>query len=1164
MNTCASCGASDQPDGARFCNSCGSPMAAPACNACGADLIPGARFCNECGAARGVAVAEPAVEQPVAARRVTSVLFGDLVGFTSLSETRDQEEVRELLSRYFDECRQVITRYGGIVEKFIGDAVMAVWGVPTAHEDDAERAVRAGLELVDAVTAIGEDVGIPGLALRVGIVTGEVAVTIGAQQQGMVAGDAVNTASRVQSIAAPGQVWVDETTRLLTSSAITYVDTGSHQLKGKVDPVPLWSVRAVVAAVGGGQRADGLEAPLVGRDRELRLVKELFHATEEGSRPTLVIVDGEAGVGKSRLAWEFEKYTDGLSATQAWHSGRCLSYGEGVAFYALAEAVRGRLGAASPDLEDELDAAQLLERGLERYVTDEAEREWMAPRLDALLGTGSAGTFAREDLFAAWVTFLERAGAESDSVVLLIEDGQHADDGLIAFVEHLLSVGSFPCFVMMMARPGLLDTHPALATNRRTTVVHLPTLSDVDMAQLLDGLVRGLPDDVRQRLADRAEGIPLFAVETVRSMIDRDLVIPRGGQYVLADADGLDLDALGAPASLQALISARLDTLSPVQRRVVDRASVLGASFRTDEIQTLCPDVPDLDGALAELVRLQILSRVSSRLSAEFGQYKFVQSVVRQVAYGSLSRRDRKAIHLTAAEDLAARDDSPGELAAIIAQHYAEAVDAVPDDADVPELAAAAVAQLRRAATRAAALGSPREAAAHLRQALSRSQEPLQTAAVEAELAAALRDSGDYALGVEHATRARDAFADAGDRVRAGSAAATLARCLIGDQQVVEGLDAAMPWYEELSREPGATREALALSDAVYGAQMRMSMDVREVCEQRVRLAELLGDESAIADSYISLAISYSTTGASGLGMVLLESSAASARAAHNPQILGRALTNLAAAFNGEDTSRAIANGMEAVDVARLQGSFFLLSVAATNLGLAHWTAGNWDDVEALVRDVSFEEGEYRLMSAVRHHVARARGEEWSESTASDIELNDDAARYWDEVGAAATEAVTLAPGAVERAAAAAEGYYASAGVYDDFVFIWQQAIEVADAYDDGEALTRLARIVDEHAGSRPSVGLRAHRSALAAELSRRAGAPAAEIEEHLRAAIAGYERWGSPPYAARARARLGRLLIDDGRAEEGAALVGEADAVFDQLGAAAWREELVAVTARP
>jgi class 3 adenylate cyclase len=1165
MTTCVQC-AAEQPEGARFCNSCGSPMALPVCVSCGTDLVPGARFCNECGAAQDATAAAPApaVTQPVAARRVTSVLFGDLVGFTSLSEHRDQEETRELLTRYFDECRRVIERYGGVVEKFIGDAVMAVWGVPAAHEDDAERSVRAGLELVNAVTVMGDDLGLDGLAMRVGIVTGEVAVTVGAREQGMVAGDAVNTASRVQSAAAPGQVWVDETTRLLTSSAITYVDVGSHELKGKTDPMPLWAVRAVVAARGGAQRADGLEAPLVGRDRELRLVKELFHATEESGRPALVIVDGEAGVGKSRLAWEFEKYVDGLTRNVRWHSGRCLSYGEGVAYSALADAFRARLGLAlaSDDAitdDDEPDPEELLGAGLAAYVSDPEERDWIRPRLAALLGAGAGGTFAREDLFQAWATFLERVSGD-ETVVLVINDAQYADDGLVQFVEHLLANASFPCFLVLMTRPGLLDEHPALATNRRATVLHLPTLSEADMSALVGGLVAGLPDDVLERLVQRAEGVPLFAVETVRSLIDRDLVVPRGGQYVLADPDTLDLSTVGAPASLQALVAARLDTLTAQQRRVVDHGSVLGNSFTREEIARLCPEITDLDDVLAELVRLQVLRREASRFSAELGQFQFVQSVVRQVAYASLSRRDRKAIHLAVADDLAARDDAAGELAAVIAQHYMEALDAVPDDADVHGLAAATVAQLRRAAARAAALGSPKEAAAHLRQALSRSHEPLDTATIEAELAAALRDSGDYALGIEHAIRARDRFVEAGDRLQAGSAAATLARCLIGTQQVAEGLEAALPWYEELSDEPGAARVALALSEAVYGAQMRMSTDIREVCDRRVRLAELLGDEAAIADSYSSLAVYYSTTGAISLGRVLLESSAARARAAHNPIILGRALTNLAAGFNGEDASRAVAFGREAVEVVRTQGSSFISSVAAVNLVLAHWSAGNWDDLEELARQGSFEEGERRVTTIVRQHVARARGEDWSAPADPDMEFNDESARLWFEVGNAATAAVTLAPGAVERAVHAAQRYHAIAGLYDDFVFLWQLAVEVATAYDDGEALAQLARIVDEHVGSRPGAGVRAHRSALAAELSLRAGAPASEVEEHLREAIAGYERWGSPPYTARARARLGRLLVDTGSAEEGAALLGEADATFERLGASAWRRALVPV----
>src|SRR3954468_10661270 len=343
---CAGCGA-DVYASAKFCPHCGRPQQA-VCPACAAPLISvDAAFCGECGTPISAAAPEPASKEaakPVAERRVCSVLFADLVGFTPLSEARDPEEVRELLSRYFETARTIVGRYGGVVEKFIGDAVMAVWGTPVATEGDAERAVRAGLELVDAVAVLGTESGVAGLAARAGVVTGEVAVSLGAIGEGMVAGDAVNTAARVQAAASPDSVFVDAATRRLTAAAIGFADAGEHLLKGKADPEHLWRVTRVMAAVGGAQRVDGLEAAIVGRDSELRLVKELFHAAADRKSPRLVVVAGAAGVGKSRLGGEFEKYIDGLAQIVAWHRGRCLSYGEGVAFWALAEAVRQRFG----------------------------------------------------------------------------------------------------------------------------------------------------------------------------------------------------------------------------------------------------------------------------------------------------------------------------------------------------------------------------------------------------------------------------------------------------------------------------------------------------------------------------------------------------------------------------------------------------------------------------------------------------------------------------------------------------------------------------------------------------------------------------------------------------------------------------------------------------
>src|SRR5215469_8991348 len=283
MEPCRQCGAPVEASH-RFCGECGCPLGT--CPSCGEPVIPGKKFCHSCGyaltgAAPMFAAAQPRVAAddagssvaPVAERRVCSVLFCDVVGFTPLSESRDPEAVRELLSRYFEIARTVIGRYGGVVEKFIGDAVMAVWGTPAAAEGDAERAVRAALDLVAAVADLGVEASVPGLAARAGVVTGEVAVTLGAVSEGMVAGDAVNTAARVQAAAQPGRVLTDGATRRLAESAIEFADAGEHVLKGKAEPQRLWRATRVLSGVGGSQRVDGLEGPLVGRDAELRTIR---------------------------------------------------------------------------------------------------------------------------------------------------------------------------------------------------------------------------------------------------------------------------------------------------------------------------------------------------------------------------------------------------------------------------------------------------------------------------------------------------------------------------------------------------------------------------------------------------------------------------------------------------------------------------------------------------------------------------------------------------------------------------------------------------------------------------------------------------------------------------------------------------------------------------
>jgi class 3 adenylate cyclase/tetratricopeptide (TPR) repeat protein len=1160
--SCSACG-TPLADGARFCHACGASVAVPECRSCGQPLLDGARFCSACGSSQAEPDPTPAHLPPAAARRVTSVLFGDLVGFTSLSETRDQEDVRELLSRYFEECSLIIGRYGGTVEKYIGDAVMAVWGVPTAHEDDAERAVRAGLELVNKVAAFGEELGVPDLAMRVGIVTGEVAVTIGADHQGMVAGDVVNTASRVQSAAEPGQVWVDETTRLLTTSAITFVDVGSHQLKGKADPVPLWSVRAVVSAMRGAQRADGLEAPLVGRERELRLFKELFHSAEETGKPVLFVVDGEPGVGKSRLAWEFEKYVDGLTMNVRWHSGRCVAYGEGVAFYALAEAIRGRLAAIDDDVDD--DPAELLDTGLALYVPDEEERSWLRPRIGALLGIGSVGTFPREDLFSAWATFLERAG-EGNPVVLVIDDAQHADDGLLSFVEHLLLAGAFPCFVVLLTRPGLLESHPALATNRRATVAHLPELAARDISELLGGLVAGLPDDIRAALVERSEGVPLFAVETVRSLIDRDLVVPRGGQYVLADPETLDLASIGAPASLQALIAARLDTLSVAQRRVVDQASVLGSPFKRDTLASLCADVPDIDDVLASLVRLQILKQEASRLSAEFGQYQFTQSVVPQVAYATLSRRDRKASHLAVIRRYEDDNDSGADLAPVLAQHYLEAIDAVPAAPDVRALTASAIGHLERAAARARSLGSPSEAAGHLKTALAHATDDANRARLDCELAGALGDAGSYAEAVVHAARATEWFDQHGDTVNAGRAAAAHATGLqfMGDN--TGALAIAEPRWQALLGHDDATVALMALSRVITSIGTRLGTDNREVLEFRIRLAELVDDPGELADAITGLALTYGPTGASWLSRILLEAAVDLARSEHQPIALARALLNLTVSTKTSDLDKAIEVGREAVAVATGAGGLVWIWFSEINLLLALWDRGRWADVEELLdvqvsasaRGIDIPDSAVVILAAIRASMDFARGVPpslpWA---AGSPPVSDDAS---DTAFVSFAEAVQARhrgdlASAVRLAAEAAETIYAISGTWDDCVHIWPTAVELALEHGDAETVARLVDLIDGQTNGPSSMGMRIHRKRVAGLLAIRDGGDPHTVETALREAIAEYDEWGATPYRARTQAELGAWLVTQGRGEEAAELLDAARAVFAELGAASWLE---------
>ena len=710
--SCPSCGSETRP-GQKFCAECGSPLAR-SCPSCGAPYEEGQKFCAECGSALAAEPAPmpravppvPAAAAPAAERRLVSVLFADLVGFTTLSESRDPEEVRELLSRYFETARRLIELYGGTVEKFIGDAVMAVWGTPVATEDDAERAVRAALDLVAAVSALGDEVGAPELRARTGVLTGEAAVTLGAEGQGMVAGDLVNTASRIQSAAEPGTVLVGEATRRATEQTIVYEDAGSFELKGKEGLTPLWKAQRVVSGLRGALKSQGLEAPFVGRDRELRLVKELFHASAEEKKAHLVSVTGVAGIGKSRLAWEFYKYFDGIADAIYWHRGRCLSYGEGVTYWALADMVRMRCRIAED--EEPGSALEKLHATLQEHILEGDERAFLEPRLAHLLGLAEHQARDQQDLFAAWRLFFERL-SETYPVVLAFEDMQWADESLLDFVEHLLDWSrNHAIFVVTLARPELLDRRPTWGAGQRSfTSLYLEPLSGQAMELLLAGLVPGLPADVRDRILERAEGIPLYAVETVRMLLDRGLLVQDGPAYRPTGA----VETLDVPETLHALIAARLDGLSADERRLLQDAAVLGKTFTNDALAALAGRDIDVGALLAALVGKEVLGVQADARSPEHGQYGFLQDLVRHVAYETLSKRERRARHLGAAEYLQrafAADEE--EVVEVLASHYVAALEAAPEAEDAAEVKTKAQAMLARAGERAESLAAAAEA----------------------------------------------------------------------------------------------------------------------------------------------------------------------------------------------------------------------------------------------------------------------------------------------------------------------------------------------------------------------------------------------------------------------------------------------------------------------
>ena len=857
MSICASCG-NQNANGAKFCAQCGNALAL-ACPSCGHAHASGDRFCSECGAALGTAAPAPATSAaPVAERRLVSVLFADLVGFTTLSERRDPEEVRELLSRYFETCSRLISLYGGTVEKFIGDAVMAVWGTPTATEDDGERAVRAALDLVAAISALGDEVGAPELRARAGVLTGEAAVTIGAAGQGMVAGDLVNTAARIQSAAEPGTVLVGDTTRRTTEQTVIYENAGTHVLKGKDEPAELWRALRIVSGARGQLKSTGLEAPFVGRDRDLRRVKDLFHECAESGKAHLVSVTGIAGIGKSRLSWEFYKYFDGIAQTTYWHRGRCLSYGEGVTYWALADMVRMRCRIAEED--EPAVVREKLDRALEEHIPDADERAFVEPRLAHLIGLTEHAARDKQDLFAAWRLFFERL-ADVYPIVLAFEDMQWADASLLDFVEYLLEWSrNSPIFVVTLARPELAERRPTWGAGLRNfTSLYLEPLPREAMEQLLAGLVPGLPEPTLEQILARAEGVPLYAVETVRMLLDRGLLVQDGPVYVPTG----EIGELEVPETLHALIAARLDGLSGDERRILADGAVLGKTFTSEGLAALSGfDATGLDPLLASLVRKEVLALQADPRSPEHGQYGFLQDLVRHVAYETLSRHERRARHLAAAEFLRTSFPDEDEIAEVVAAHYVDAFEANPDAPDAADVRRRAHEALVRAGGRAESLAAAGEAQRYLAQAAELTDDPRERASLLGRSGWLAYNAGDFDAAMRFLTESVDIYRSVGETHAAAQVSSRLAFVVRWQGRFDEALVMLEEAYEVLKDdEPD---EDLGMIVQRLGTAYTFAGDwerARERLDRATEIGESLGSPHVLGPAFNTRGILAAYTG---------------------------------------------------------------------------------------------------------------------------------------------------------------------------------------------------------------------------------------------------------------------------------------------------------------
>ncbi|MFN2471488.1 MAG: AAA family ATPase [Gaiellaceae bacterium] len=687
-------------------------------------------------------------------RKLATVLFVDLVGSTALVARTDPEVVRRRIDRYFEHVSRCVTQHGGIVEKFAGDAVMAAFGIPQAHEDDAERAVRAAFAILDAVARLELDA-------RVGIESGEVVVDEG--DSTFATGEAVNIAARLQQAAEPNQILIGAGTQRLTIGRLELEDVGPLAVAGRAEPVWTWHVTGVA---GGGRRGPATDARFVGREAELELLQNTFARAVRDGRAHLFTVYGEPGIGKTRLAEEFLESAEGATVLR----GRALPYGEGITYWPLAEMVKAAAGIAD---DDPLDEA--LEK-LRACCPAEAVVD--------LLGLASGvleavqGDASQQEIAWAARAWAERM-AEPQPLILVWEDIHWAEEPLLDLIEHLATwAGDVPLLLLTLARPELLDVRPDWGGGRvRATSIELEPLAPTESEQLVEALLEGSSDGTlapgeRRALLEKTEGNPLFVEETVRMFVE----------------EGGDGAAGRIPDTLQALIAARIDRLAGDGKRVLQRAAVVGRVFWSGAVSHLSPELDDPGAVLEDLLLRDFVAREPRSTISEQTAYRFKHVLIREVAYGGLAKASRAAYHERFAEWLA--ESAGEELLEIRAHHLDQAVALLTelDGEAPPELAQAAATALAKAGRRALAQEANRSA----RRMLLRSVELDATLERRYQAARAAWRLGDIpSVSVEMETVREAAMKEGDTRLEARATTALAEAVLYRDGEVEAGRELA-------------------------------------------------------------------------------------------------------------------------------------------------------------------------------------------------------------------------------------------------------------------------------------------------------------------------------------------------------------------------------------